>query len=88
MARRYAELRRDRRRNDWHYLAMGLTMFVVGVAVYLAGFIFMSRMLPQLHPREVTQIVGLAFVCSGGGVAFRAARPDAQAALFSPAGPR
>jgi hypothetical protein len=24
MAQRYADLRKDRRRNDWHYLAMGL----------------------------------------------------------------
>jgi hypothetical protein len=72
MAQRYAELRKDRRRNDWHYLAMGLAVFLVGVAVYLAGFVFISRLLPQLNLRQVTHIVGLAFVVSGGGIAVRA----------------
>ena len=72
MAQRYADLRKDRRRNDWHYLAMGLVVFVVGVAVYLAGFVLMSRLLPQLNLRQVTQIVGLAFIVSGGGIAVRA----------------
>lgn len=72
MAQRYADLRKDRRRNDWHYLAMGLVVFVVGVAVYLAGFVLMSRLLPQLNLSQVTQIVGLAFIVSGGGIAVRA----------------
>jgi len=72
MAQRYADLRKDRRRNDWHYLAMGLVVFVVGVAVYLAGFVLMSRLLPQLNLRQVTRIVGLAFIVSGGGIAVRA----------------
>ena len=73
MARRYAGLRKDRRRDDWHYLTMGLVVFVVGVAVYLAGFVVMSRLLPHLSPRQVTQIVGLACVAAGGGVAVRSA---------------
>jgi hypothetical protein len=73
MAQRYAELRKDRRRNDWHYLAMGLVVFVVGVAVYLAGFVLVSRLLPHLDPRQVTQIVGLACIAGGGGVLVRSA---------------
>jgi hypothetical protein len=73
MAQRYAGLRKDRRRNDWHYLAMGLVVFVVGVAVYLTGFVMVSRLLPHLGAREATQIVGLAFVAAGGGVAVRSA---------------
>jgi hypothetical protein len=73
MARRYAELRKDRRRDDWHYLAMGLVVFVVGVAVYLAGFVVVSRLFPHLSARQVTQIVGLACVAAGGGVAVRSA---------------
>jgi hypothetical protein len=73
MAQRYVGLRKDRRRNDWHYLAMGLVVFVVGVAVCLTGFVIVSRLLPHLSAREATQIVGLAFVAAGGGVAVRSA---------------
>ena len=73
MAQRYAGLRKDRRKNDWHYLAMALVAFVVGVAVYLAGFVLVSRLLPDLNPRQVTQIVGLACIAGGGGVAARSA---------------
>jgi hypothetical protein len=73
MAQRYAGLRKDRRRNDWHDLAMGLVMFMVGVAVYLAGFVLVSRLLPHLDPPLVTQIVGLACIAGGGGVAVRSA---------------
>ena len=73
MAQRYARLRKDYRRNDWHYLAMGLVVFVVGTAVYLAGFVVMSRLLPQISPRLTSQIVGLACVAAGGGVVVRSA---------------
>ena len=68
MAQRYAYLRKDRRRSDWHHLAMGLIVFVVGVAVYLAGFIVLARLLPNLSPRLTAQIVGFAFAAAGGGV--------------------
>ena len=73
MARRYAALRRDRRRNDWHHLAMGIIVFVVGVTVYLGGFVVVSRLLPSLSPRLVVQVVGIAFAAAGGSVAARAA---------------
>jgi hypothetical protein len=73
MARRYAALRKDRRKDDWHSLAMALVVFVAGVTVYLAGFVVMSRLLPHLSPRQVTQIVGLACAAAGGGVAVRSA---------------
>jgi len=73
MAQRYAELHKDRRRSDWHCLAMNLIVFVVGVAVYLTGFIVVSRQFPQLSARLVAQIVGLAFAAAGSGVAFRLA---------------
>ena len=73
MAQRYAELRKDRRRSDWHNLAMSLTAFIVGVTVYLTGFVVVSRQLPHLSPRLIAQIVGLAAVAAGGGVAFRLA---------------
>jgi hypothetical protein len=68
MARRYADLRKDRRKSDWHYLAMGLVSLVVAVAVYLAGFIVMSHLLPHLTPHEAMQVVGLAFLAAGGGL--------------------
>jgi hypothetical protein len=71
MAQRYAALRKDRRRDDWHDLAVGLVVFVTGVTVYLVGFVVVSRLLPHLSPRQVTQIVGLAFAAAGGGVAVR-----------------
>lgn len=73
MAQRYAELRKDRRRSDWHNLAMSLIAFIVGVAVYLTGFVVVSRQLPHLSPRLIAQIVGLAVAAAGGGVAFRLA---------------
>jgi len=73
MAQRYAELRKDRRRSDWHNLAMSLTAFIVGVTVYLTGFVVVSRQLPHLSPRLIAQIVGLAAAAAGGGVAFRLA---------------
>jgi hypothetical protein len=71
MSQRYAFLRRDRRRDDWHYLAMGLVVFVVGVAVYLAGYIVVLLQAPHLNQRQAAQIAGLAFVAAGGGVAAR-----------------
>jgi hypothetical protein len=70
MAQRYAELRKDRRRSDWHNLAMSITAFVVIVTVYLTGFVVVSRQLPHLSPRLIAQIVGLAVAAAGGGVAF------------------
>lgn len=73
MARRYAALRKDRRKSDWHRLAMGLIIFVVGAVVYLAGFIVVSQMLPNLSTREAAQVVGFAFAAAGGGVAAEAA---------------
>jgi hypothetical protein len=73
MARRYAALRQDRRRSDWHHLAMGIIVFAVGVTVYLGGFVLVSRLLPNLGPRLVIQVVGIAFAAAGGGVAVRAA---------------
>ena len=41
--------------------------------MYLVGFVVVSRLLPHLSPRQVTQIVGLAFAAAGGGVAVRSA---------------
>jgi hypothetical protein len=73
LARRYAALRQDRRRTDWHHLAMGVIVFVVGVTVYLGGFVVVSRLLPNLSPRLAIQVVGIAFAAAGGGVAARAA---------------
>jgi hypothetical protein len=69
MAHRYAELDKDRRRDDWHYLFMGLVV----VAAYMAGFFVLSRLDPHLNPRQVAQIVGLAFASAGGGIAIRSA---------------
>jgi hypothetical protein len=73
MARLYAALRKDRRRDDWHRLAMRLAVLAVGVAVYLAGFIVVSRQLPHLSPRLAAQIVGVAFCGAGGGAALQSA---------------
>lgn len=73
LARRYRDLRKDRRRDDWHMLAMGLVGFVVMTALYLVGFIVVSRLLPQLSPWLVAKIVGLAFVAAGGGAIARSA---------------
>ena len=52
MARRYAELRKDQRKGDWHRLAIGLVVFVAGVVVYLAGVLVMSHLLPHSTPRR------------------------------------
>jgi hypothetical protein len=73
MAQRYAGLRKDRRKNEWHYLLMGVVVFVVGVVVYLAGFIMVLRLVPNLSPHMAAQIVGLAFAAAGGGVAAQSA---------------
>lgn len=70
---RYAALHRDRRKDDWHRLAMGLVVFVAGVVVYLTAFVVLSRLLPNLSPQRVIQVVGIAFAAAGGGVAARAA---------------
>jgi hypothetical protein len=73
MAQRYAELRKDRRRDDWHYLVTGLAAFVVGVILWIASYVVMSRLNPHLNSRQVAQIVGLAFAAAGGGVVIRSA---------------
>jgi hypothetical protein len=73
MVRRYAVLRKERRKDDWHRLAMVTVVFVMGVAVYLAGFVVVSRLLPNLSLRQVEGVVGIAFAAAGGGVAARAA---------------
>jgi hypothetical protein len=73
LARRYSDLRKDRRRDDWHKLAMGLAGFAVLATVYIAGFIVVSRLLPHLGPWLAAKIVGLAFVAAGGGMAVRSA---------------
>ena len=87
MARRYAALRKDQRKGDWHHLAIGLVVFGAVVAVYLAGVLAMSHLLPHSTPRQATQIVGLAFVAAGGGVGRPVGRADAQATLRPPPGP-
>ncbi len=71
MSKRYADLRKEYRKDDWHRLAQGLVVFVVGVVVYLVGVILVSRLLPQLTPQEAAKIVGLAYAAAGGGVAVR-----------------
>lgn len=73
LARRYSELRKERRRDDWHKLAMGLIGFAVLAVLYVAGFIVVSRLLPHVDPWLAAKIVGLAFVASGGGAAVRSA---------------
>jgi hypothetical protein len=73
LARRYQALRADRRRDEWHRLATGVIAFAALVALYLAGFIVLSRVLPYLDPWLAAKIVGLAFVAAGGGVAIRSA---------------
>lgn len=72
-AQRYRDLRKDRRRDDWHKLAMSLVGLTFLVAVYLAGFIVVSRLLPNLGPWLVAKIIGLPFVVAGGGVVARLA---------------
>lgn len=73
LARRYSDLHKDRRRDDWHKLAMSLVGFAILTVMYLAGFIVVSRLLPHLGPWFAAKIVGLAFVAAGGGVAVRSA---------------
>jgi len=73
LARRYSELRKDRRRDDWHKLAISSIGFAFLAAVYLAGFIVVLRLFPHLGPWLAARIVGLAFVAAGGGVAVRSA---------------
>jgi hypothetical protein len=73
MQRRYAALRKEKRKGDWHDLAIGMVAFGAAVAVYLASVLVMSHLLPHSTPRQATQIVGLAFLAAGGGVAGRSA---------------
>jgi hypothetical protein len=73
LARRYSDLHKDRRRDDWHKLAMGLVGFAILAVLYLAGFIVVSRLLPYLGPRLAAKIVGLAFIAAGGGAVVRSA---------------
>jgi hypothetical protein len=73
LAQRYADLRKDHRKDEWHKLAMGLVGFAVLVAMYLAGFIAMSLLLPQLAPWFAAKVVGLAFVAAGGWATARSA---------------
>jgi hypothetical protein len=73
LARRYSDLHKDRRRDDWHKLVMSLVGFSVLATIYIAGFIVVSRLLPNLSPWLTAKIVGLAFVAAGGGVAVRSA---------------
>lgn len=73
LARRYSALHKDRRKDDWHKLAMGLVGFAVLAVLYIAGFIVVSRLLPHLGPWLAAKIVGLAFIAAGGGVAVRSA---------------
>ena len=73
MAQRYARVRKDHRRDDWYHLIMGLVVFLVVVAVYVAGVVVLSRLDPHLNLRQVTQIVGLASAAAGSGVAIRSA---------------
>lgn len=73
LTRRYSELRKDRRTDDWQRLAMTLVGFVVLAAAYLAGFIVVSRLLPHLSPWMDAKTVGLAFVAASGGMAARSA---------------
>lgn len=73
LAQRYGDLRKNRRRDDWHKLAMSLVGFAVLAVTYLAGFIVVSRLLPHLGPWLAAKIVGLAFAAAGGGVAVRSA---------------
>jgi hypothetical protein len=73
LARRYSDLRKNRRRDDWHKLLMSLVGFAVLAIVYIAGFIVVSRLLPHLGPWLAAKIVGLAFVAASGGVVVRSA---------------
>jgi hypothetical protein len=73
LADRYIKLSKDRRKNDWHHFAMTMIGLVVCMAVFLAGFVVVSRLLPHLSTRQVTQVVAIAFVAGGGGVVVRAA---------------
>jgi hypothetical protein len=73
LARRYTDLRKDRRRDDWHKLVMGLVGFATLAVLYIVGFIVVLRLLPHLGPSLAAKIVGLAFIAAGGGVAVRSA---------------
>ena len=88
MLQRYAEVDKNVRRDDWHYLIMSLVVFVVGVTVYVAGFVVLSRLDPHLNPRQVAQTVGLAFAAAGGGVAVRLAGRALKQLYARPSGRR
>jgi hypothetical protein len=71
MANRYAKLRGERRKDDRHRVALGLVVLATGVGVVLAAYVVLARMFPEYAPVQVAQIVGLAFIAGGGGVAAR-----------------
>lgn len=73
LARRYSDLHKDHRRDEWHKLATALVGFAILAGLYIAGFIVVSRLLPHLGPWLAAKIVGLAFITAGGGVAVRLA---------------
>lgn len=73
LAHRYSDLRKDRRRDDWHKLTVGLVGFATLVVLYIVSFIVVSRLLPHLGPSLAAKIVGLAFIAAGGGAAVRSA---------------
>ena len=73
MLSRYGTLRSHRRKDDRHRLAMSLVTLVVGVTCYLTGFVAVSRLLPHLTHWQAAQIVMLAFLATGSGIAARSA---------------
>jgi hypothetical protein len=88
MSLRYAEVDKNLRRDEWHYLIMSLVVFIVTVAVYVAGFVVLSRLDPHLNPRQVAQTVALAFAAAGGGVAVRSAGRALKQLYTRPSGRR
>jgi hypothetical protein len=69
----YAALRKDQRKDEWHRVAMGLTVLVVALVVYLAGFLVVAELHPRYDALLVAKIVALGFALGGGGVIVRSA---------------
>jgi hypothetical protein len=67
-AKLYADLRREKRKNDWHRLAMRSSILIVWVTTYLAAFWVLQTAM-GMQAGEAKECVGIALTFAGMAVA-------------------